>query len=432
MSRVRGLPLVTLEAEGITLPDEAVRALGAVRVQQRLSLPTLCELAFFDPPGSLAAVERLSPGVSLRVSLPAHRTPLFTGQVTAVEHVYGPANEREIRVRAYDVLHRLRKRWPVRAHVDTSVLDLAREVAIDLGVSVQAADSGPLWPRIIQYQQSDLDLLCEMAARSGLYLTMRENTLHLITLEGFGEEIELDLGRNLLEARVELNGDGALRSVDATGWDPRRVEIHQGSASGPRSGRHVFATINPTRVGGDGERKLVGQVVADDNQAEALAQATLDAQTAREVTLWGMADGDPRLRPGAPVDVAGIVDQLAGRYVLTSVNHTIDERMGYVSEIATTPPPIKQWPRGAVIAPANVIQVDDPQELGRVRVSLPTYGDLETEWLGVLSLGAGKGRGLVMLPDVGDHVLVIFSHEDPAAAVVLGGLYGAQELPTPE
>ena len=29
-----------------------------------------------------------------------------------------------------------------------------------------------------------------------------------------------------------------------------------------------------------------------------------------------------------------------------------------------------------------------------------------------------------MLPDVGDHVLLLFAHEDPGEGVVLGGLYG--------
>jgi phage baseplate assembly protein gpV len=59
-----------------------------------------------------------------------------------------------------------------------------------------------------------------------------------------------------------------------------------------------------------------------------------------------------------------------------------------------------------------------------VRVKLPTYGDLETDWIGVLSPGAGEGKGLMTLADVDDHVLVAFSHDDPARAFVLGGVYG--------
>ena len=74
-------------------------------------------------------------------------------------------------------------------------------------------------------------------------------------------------------------------------------------------------------------------------------------------------------------------------------------------------------------------QIDDPAKLGRVRVSLPTYGNVETDWMGVLSAGAGAGKGFMTLPDIGDHVLVLFAHKDPGQGVVLGGLYGVQEPP---
>jgi uncharacterized protein involved in type VI secretion and phage assembly len=49
----------------------------------------------------------------------------------------------------------------------------------------------------------------------------------------------------------------------------------------------------------------------------------------------------------------------------------------------------------------------------------------------VLCVAAGAGKGLVALPDVGDKVLVAFSHEDPAQGVVLGGLYGKTAPPDP-
>jgi phage baseplate assembly protein gpV len=73
--------------------------------------------------------------------------------------------------------------------------------------------------------------------------------------------------------------------------------------------------------------------------------------------------------------------------------------------------------------------VDDPQKLGRVRVSLPGYGDPDAGWLGVLCPGAGQGRGIVALPDVDDTVLVALPHGVPAEGVVLGSLYGTVEPP---
>jgi phage baseplate assembly protein gpV len=71
-----------------------------------------------------------------------------------------------------------------------------------------------------------------------------------------------------------------------------------------------------------------------------------------------------------------------------------------------------------------VSRVDDPERLGRIRVTLPGYSDVESEWLHVLSPGAGKDKGLMALPDVDDRVLVLFPGETMGPGVVLGGLYG--------
>jgi phage baseplate assembly protein gpV len=49
----------------------------------------------------------------------------------------------------------------------------------------------------------------------------------------------------------------------------------------------------------------------------------------------------------------------------------------------------------------------------------------------VLCPGAGRGKGLVALPDVGDTVAIALPHADPAAGLVLGSLYGAVDPPDP-
>ena len=38
--------------------------------------------------------------------------------------------------------------------------------------------------------------------------------------------------------------------------------------------------------------------------------------------------------------------------------------------------------------------------------------------------GAGAGKGMIAIPDTDDRVLVLLPHGDPAAAIVVGGLYG--------
>lgn len=435
MRQIASLSRINVEFDGRPITQSAAQALGEARVQQRLSAPAQCELVFFDPPEPFDHASAMTPGASLRLVVRDQEPELFSGQVTAVEYLYRPGAGRELRVRAYDLLHRLRKRRPVRTHVQVTLAGLAREIVADLGLSVDAsavADS-PVWKRLIQHRQSDLDLLVEIAERCGLHFAARGSSLHIFSLQGLGQPVPLALGDSLFEARVEVNGHHACRTVSAKGWDPWRAEARSGQAKLPRSGRKVAVDAAPSRLGAAGERTLADLAVQDDRQAEALAQAELDFCAAQEVMLWGAAEGDARLRPGAPVRVQGIAASFAGQYVLTAVNHTFDAQRGYISEISTAPPvphhPAGGASTGALAVLGVVAKIDDPEKLGRVQVSLPTFGDVETDWMEVLSAGGGSGKGLLMIPDVGDRVLILCARGDPAQGVVLGGLFGPKGLP---
>jgi len=400
-----------------------------VLIQQRLSLPTVCELAFYDPRGPIGEADVVLSGSSFRIGVEGHEGSLFTGQVTAVHYGYGSSQEREVRVRGYDLLHRLRKRQPVRAHVQLTLVELARTLVADLGVSVEASEPGPVWQRLVQYRQSDFELMAEVAERCGLYFMLEDEVLRFFPLEGRGPVVPLQSGSSLLEVGIDVNADPACRSVAAMGWDPWRVEQHVGQADIPRVGRQTAAEAPPETVGGTGERTIVGETVQDDLQVEGIAQAELDRCIAREVSLHGVADGDPRLRPGAIIQVRGVADPLCGQYVLTKVTHKIDRNQGFISEIDTAPPEPRARMRGTLTTYGRVTQVEDPESLGRIRVSLPNYGDVETDWLEVVMPGAGADKGIIALPEVGDKVLLLFAREDPAQGVVVGGLYGSQGPP---
>src|SRR5712664_1448556 len=358
MSVIASLPHLDIELDGESLAETAAATLEEVRVQHRLSQPSLCELTFFVTRDPIPDLQNLRAGSSVRLTLPSSSACLFDGEITALEYSYGAAHGQTLRVRCYDKLHRLRKRQPVRVHVQVTAADLAREMVADLGLTVEAEEGGPLSQSLIQHRQSDLDLLVEISRRFGLYLTLRGDVLHLIGLQGAGDSVELELGKSLLEARLEVNAEPACRSVLAKGWDASRVETHESRADNARTGREVDAEAPPDRFGTSGERTLTDEVLPNDHHASAVAQAELDLRSAREVTLSGVAEGAPNLLPGTPVDVSGIASELTGRYVLTSVTHLVNRRTGFVSEISTVPPVFDRRPRAATAAWGIVTSVD--------------------------------------------------------------------------
>ena len=428
------VPKAILTLQGVQLPEAQLNGLQSIRVQQRLSQPTQCELVFQDPPGPMDVAAELQPGRALEITLQAETGllgTLFKGEVTAAELAFGPDQVQTISVRAYDLLHRLRKRQPVRAHVETTIHDLAEEMVGDLSLSVRSEEKGPLRKRLIQHDRTDLDFLVEQAAKCGMYLSLREETLHLCTLRGVGAEQLLTVGESLLEARFELNGESACRMVDTLAWNPLRSEVHRESTDAARVGTEVRAETAPTRFSEDGSWSLAGGAAEHAHHASTLAQGELDRRVAYETMFWGVTEGNPALMPGTPVQIEALPAPYSSRYVITSATHTIDHEGGFTSEISSVPPRLELGDRtpNPVMAPGTVTQVNDPQRLGRVRVSLPTYNNLESEWLQVVHSGGGKNKGLIILPSVGDEVLILLSHGDPAQAVIIGGLFGMEGAP---
>jgi len=78
---------------------------------------------------------------------------------------------------------------------------------------------------------------------------------------------------------------------------------------------------------------------------------------------------------------------------------------------------------------ALVTDTNDPDHLGRIQITLPALPDGPTLWARVVLPLAGSDRGLCLLPEIGDEVLVAFSQAELSSAYVLGGLWGKQKPP---
>jgi phage baseplate assembly protein gpV len=397
------------------------------RVCSRLGQPAQCDLGFAAGTGGGAWPADWDLGAALRVRVRGEDADLFLGEVTCVELVRS-AGPLAARVRAYDPLHRLRKRQRPRVFTDITPAGLAGELTGDLDLTVAAAEQGPRLDRVVQHRQSDFALLVEVCAAAGLHPVVRGRTLHLLTLAGTGDPVPLRFGATLWEARVEANLDRVASRFTAIGWHPQRAETFTYQAHSPRDGRSSPLRVDPGAVGVDGAATLVDQPGRSLDEVAGRAQSTLDISAASAVVLHGVAAGDAGLWAGNRVTVRGMAPSVDGGYALTEATHTIDGG-GYRCAFTTEPPEPVAAPPGAGITLGRVTAVDDPDGLGRVRVTLPALGDVDAGWIGVLCPGAGRGRGLVALPDRGDHVLVALPHQNPADAVVLGSVYGTTAPP---
>ena len=72
---------------------------------------------------------------------------------------------------------------------------------------------------------------------------------------------------------------------------------------------------------------------------------------------------------------------------------------------------------------------DDPDGLGRVKISLPWYASGYERWAPVAQLYAGSGFGSTWVPEKDTEVLVAFAHGDMRWPYVIGCLHTDSEKP---
>jgi uncharacterized protein involved in type VI secretion and phage assembly len=106
--------------------------------------------------------------------------------------------------------------------------------------------------------------------------------------------------------------------------------------------------------------------------------------------------------------------------------------------LATGDPTLERAPLGPGglfygVYPAQVSDLQDPDNQGRVKVKLPwspdASGGVYETWARLATLMGGADRGTWFVPDVGDEVLVAFEGGQPRRPYVVGGLWNGQDAP---
>jgi uncharacterized protein involved in type VI secretion and phage assembly len=191
---------------------------------------------------------------------------------------------------------------------------------------------------------------------------------------------------------------------------------------------------------GQGKVVIVNQPVVSQPEADALAAARLNEISGAFIEAEGIAYRSPDIKAGQWVRIDALGRRFTGSYLVTSATHMFSpeglktiftvrgSRTGLVTEQVAHQVPLDRW--GGVVM-GVVTNTADPQNWGRVKLKFPWMADdVESTWARVMGLGAGKKAGLVVVPAVGDEVLVAFEYGDFDWPVVLGGLWnGKNDLP---
>lgn len=471
---------IKVEVDGQPLDGEAGTALVRVVVDDHLLLPDTFELTFQETPdATIGDKAHLRVGAVVKISTSALGEPtpslLIHGEVTALEGVYREGKAPLLVARGYDHSHRLSRGRTSATFQNAKYSDVARDIASKVGLQIgRIDDSGSVHDHLGQAGQTDWDFLRSLAREVGFEVAVVEGKLDFrraADASGAPEAGDLDarnplqlvFGQDLLEFRPRITSSGQVSRVEVRGWDTvaKRAIIATAQAG-------TTAAQLPDGPGSLADRfgspvLTMESAHQDQGSADRAASALAERVGSAFAEASGIARGNPKLKAGAAVNVSQVAAPFAGRYTLSHTRHTYDPRDGYRTHFIVSGRQDRSLMgliaggtsggngasaggggRGGGgggggggssakgVAVAIVTGTDDPQGLGRVKLSFPWLSaDYESHWARVAAPGNGPSRGTVWIPEVNDEVLVAFEGGDSQHPFVLGGLWNGVDTPPP-
>ncbi|HEY0473573.1 MAG TPA: VgrG-related protein [Kribbella sp.] len=442
-----------VEINGQALPQDIVNLLSTAYVDDSQRLPDLFELRFRDGDHLVLAKTGARIGSPVRVSVMTSTSQtavlLMAGEITALEAEFDTGGSFTV-IRGYDPAHRLFRGRTTNSYLQMTASDIARKVAQRAGfTNGTIKPTTTVFEHVSQAGTSDWELLDSLAAGAGYEVSVREGKFNFgppTTASGAPSNdqnpLVLKLGEDLLRFRAVLTSAGQVKEVEVRGWDtstkqalttrrPAKTTTAELPQASPAAFAHAFG--DPVYVATDVPHRTQAEV---DAAAAAIAEGIAGAFA----EFTGVAQGNPALKAGVAIKVDNLGAPFDGKYTVTTTRHRIDPTTGYTTSFAVTGAHDRSLlgltgssgqqraPSGVVIG--KVSDNNDPEKLGRVRLMLPWLSDdYVSAWARTVQAGAGKDRGTLIVPEVGDEVLVVFEQGDLSRPYVLGGLYNGVDLP---
>lgn len=428
--------------------DPAIRNnLLEVRVKDNLALPGTAQVRLADPMLETVDSHPLQLGKDLEIKAgaigdSAPRT-IFKGEVVAIEPEF---NEEScvISVRALEYSHRLRQNRGSRTFQQMKATDMVRKVLSEVGLQAGTVKSTSVVHKYFhQGAETDWDFLQRLAIDNDCEVVAQGKTIHFREAgAGSGTPVRLTYGQNLLAFRPRLSQVQQPEEVTVRGWDPVSKKELVGTASNGTAHAEIGKRLADVLRTTPGPKVLLAdRTVQDQSDARRLAGSHLNRLADSFVEAEGTALGAPLVKAGAKVKIEEVGTTFSGTYVVTSALHVYKGGTGYRTQFTISgrsprtlldlmrAPEKREWGKSFVVG--VVTNNNDPDQMGRVKVKLPALGnDHESFWARVLTHSAGPGgRGIFMLPQPDEEVVVGFENGDAQRPYVLGSVFNGKDKP---
>jgi uncharacterized protein involved in type VI secretion and phage assembly len=450
-----------VEVAGAPLPADVAASLTGAYVDDSLNVPDMFVLRFTDEGGRVLEKGGFRIGVAVTLTVqttaPGGPLPLVSGEVTALEAEVGADGMHTV-VRGLDLSHRLFRGRRVEAYVQMSATQIAGKVAARARLKSGKMDhQGDVLPHVGQEGLSDWEFLRRLADEVGAEVAVVDGALDFRKPTDAGEApsgaagprldpLVVQYGENLVSLRGTVTSADQVPEVEVRGWDVEQKKALVATRPAATRSAKIDDTDPRKLAAAVGSTKWIEPAsrYGTHAQCDSAARAISERLGGGFAELDGVMRGNPAVRAGTAIALTGVGTTFDGRYTLSATRHEVSPELGYMTSFTVSNASERSLygvassggtPRPGMsvgVLTAIVSDIKDPQQRGRVKLTFPVMSDSYVSgWARTVQPGAGAKRGAVVLPEVGDEVLVAFGQESAQEPYVLGGLYNGKDQPTP-
>lgn len=436
-----------IKLDGQNASADIMNSLIAVEVDFSMQLPAMFTITMFNPGGRWLDDDTFAEGKKVEISSEGEGGPvlLCVGKISAYEPDL-TGGRQQLTIRGYDLSYGLYRNKHSRTYVQMTDSDIAGKITRESGLKAAIEDSKQVHEYVLQNNQTHMEFLRERSKALGFELFVRGDELIFRPPPSAsnGNSISLEFGTDFEHFQPRLSVCDQVDEVTVSGWDEHNKKEIRGRATrgsgAPKIGEKRTGGSVAGGIWGEANLHVTDQPVANQAEADKLAQAILDEKTSGFITGEGSCRGNPAILVGTSIEIKGVSDRFKGKYYVTACNHRLSQDEGYVTHFSLSSKSSgsmlealrgpQQSKRNFGLCAGIVTNNKDPEGFGRVRVKFPWLKDgLESNWARIATLLAGGGRGTYCLPEVNDEVLVGFEQGDINRPFVLGCLWNGSDKP---
>ena len=316
--------------------------------------------------------------------------------------------------------------------IEQIIAEATAEYPSEAKVKVEDLNTKYTIPYTVQYKESDYQFIKRLAHRYGEYFYYDGENLI------FGNKVQpiVKLGENIDLIDIEFEMMIKPQSFKYMAYDSISAEVKEKDSDSVKAQykENIFQAIavNASKEVFKKKAEMLFNATSQQNVSSDLEEMVKRQKESREQTFQVRGRSrDPQLKIGGRAEISDINAKAMETYRIIEINHFHDGNE-YFNEFVGIP--------DIFISPffdedafptceeqsATVMQNDNPQGMIKVQFPWQKKKGLTTPWLRVVTPYAGKGKGMHIIPEVGEEVIIGFDNGNAERPFVFGAMFNGK------